>query len=899
MSGSSESLSTDPAAAEPNRDTPAMRQYLRFKREHPGCLLFFRLGDFYEMFDDDARRAHHLLGITLTERAAGIPMAGVPFHAAEGYIKRLVDAGERVAVCEQMQDPKDAKGIVERAVVRVVTPGTRVDDSLLDSGSRNVIAAVAISTAGSPRTAAIALLELSTGSFTVAACDDGSLLDELARAAPSELVFAEEATLGSGERIDAIARTLGIASTARPAWSMGSEEAASALRRHFGVASPSAWGLEAERLNAAGGLLNYLLETQSGVSRDGAMGVSPGARTLAHLSPPRLTDRAHTVILDAWTMRALEIERTSRDGGTQGSLVAALDQTRTPMGRRLLREWLCFPLRDRHAIEARHDAVAAFVQDGVLRATLATALARIQDIARIRGRVAMRRATPRDLVALGRSLGSAPALLELIEGTPALDAHTQRIAALAPRLAPLGTNIAGMCVDDPPAHLREGGLFRDGADQELDEARLLQRDAGEWLARYQAELITSTGIDSLRTGYNRVFGYYIEVTHTHTARVPAAFSRRQTLRNAERYITPELKSFEDKVLTAERRALERERALFELLLGEVASDAALLGEFADAVAELDALCSFGESAARHGFVRPEITDSPELRIEEGRHPVLEQLLGGKFVANHCALGIPGASLALITGPNMAGKSTYIRQNALVTIMALSGSFVPAASARVGLCDRIFARIGASDELHAGRSTFMVEMTETASILHHATERSLIVLDEIGRGTSTLDGLSLAWAISEALASLKARTLFATHYHELTALANNNESIVNLQVAVREWKDELLFLHRIEPGRADRSYGLHVAKLAGVPRSVVDRAHEVLETLAVHSSIAPSSRAPAPAQQPTLFDSVPVDPAREKVASELAGLDLDSLTPLQAFDRLRAWRDALRRRDSAS
>ena len=880
-----------------NRDTPAMRQFARFKREHPGCILFFRLGDFYEMFDEDARTAHRILGITLTERAAGIPMAGVPFHSAEGYLKRLVEAGERVAVCEQMQDPKEAKGIVERAVVRVVTPGTRVDDALLSAGSCNAVAAVAIGGAAPARRAAIALIELSTGSFTVTACDEADVLDELARQAPSEVVFAEEAALATGERLDAVARAIRAAPTARPAWSMGVEEASAALCRHFRVASPSSWGLSGECIAAAGGLLGYLVETQSGVALDGASGASVGTRSLAHIAAPRLADRSTSVILDAWTMRALEVERTSLDGGTQGSLLAALDRTRTPMGRRLLREWLCFPLRDRRVIEARHDVVGALVQESSLRSSLVTALARIQDIARIRGRVAMRRATPRDLVALGRSLGSAPALLELLEGTPPLAALAQRIAALAPRLAPLGTRIVGACVDDPPAHLREGGLFRDGADGELDEARSLQRDAGEWLARYQAALIAQTGIDSLRTGYNRVFGYYIEVTHAHTQRVPPTFARRQTLRNAERYITPELKSFEDKVLTAERRALDRERALFEQLLESVASEAEPMAAFADAIAELDALASFAEVAARQNYARPEIAEAPCLQIVDGRHPVLDQSLGSKFVANDCTLDPTRATLALITGPNMAGKSTYIRQNALIALMALAGSFVPAASARIGLCDRIFARIGASDELHAGRSTFMVEMTETASILHHATARTLIVLDEIGRGTSTLDGLSLAWAISEALAAVKARTLFATHYHELTALADDDASIVNLQVTVREWKDELLFLHRIEPGRADRSYGLHVAKLAGVPRSVVDRARAVLETLAVHSTAScmssPSATAAAScSRQPTLFDSPASNPTHDRVCDELASIDLNQLTPLQAFDRLRALRELL-------
>ncbi len=890
------------APAQPNRDTPAMRQHARFKREHPGCILFFRLGDFYEMFDEDALSAHRILGITLTQRSEGIPMAGIPFHSAEGYLKRLVEAGERVAVCEQMQDPKDAKGIVERAVVRVVTPGTRIDESLLDAGWHNEVAAVAI--VGSE--AALALIELSTGRFTVATCPALALPDEIARRAPAELVFAEGAALPSGQLLAQLAKSAGIATTSRPPWSMGTDEAGATLRRHFAVASVSQWRLEGAAVAAAGGLLAYLLETQSGMALDGASGASARLRTLAHLEPPQLADRAAHVMLDAWTMRALELERTALSGSTEGTLRSMFSHARTPMGRRLLRDWLAFPLRDRHAIEGRQAAVAALVQDAALREALTGILAKVQDVARIHGRVAMRRATPRDLVALGRSIASSPRILELVEGVEAFGAIGQRLADASRTLAPLGTRIVRACVDDPPAHLREGGLFRDGNDGELDEARTLERDAGAWLAKYQADLVRDTGIDSLRTGFNRVFGYYIEVTHAHTAKVPISFTRRQTLRNAERYITPELKEFEDKVLGAERRAIDRERALFDELLDTVADHGAALVPFADAIAELDCLSAFADAAVRHGYVRPVLCDEPILVIEAGRHPVLDERLGGTFVANDCELGgaLQGTSrtptLALVTGPNMAGKSTYIRQNALISIMALSGSFVPAKRATVGVCDRIFARIGGSDEIQSGRSTFMVEMSETANILHHATASSLVILDEIGRGTSTLDGLSLAWAITEALAARRTRTLFATHYHELTALADDDPSIGNVHVAVREWKDEVVFLHRIEKGRSDRSYGIHVAKLAGVPRAVVERAREVLERLAVHAAPehTPSSQG-APAA-PTLFDlptaappaASSEDPARDGVLAELAATDVNALTPLEAFDLLRRWKGRL-------
>ena len=905
----SDTANPEKDAPAPNRDTPAMRQYDRFRREHPGCMLFFRMGDFYEMFHEDAVRAHKILGITLTERTSGIPMAGVPYHAAEGYLRRLVEHGERVAVCEQIQDPKDAKGVVDRAVVRVVTPGTRVDEALLESGAQNVVAAIVTINAS----AAIALVELSTGSFRIVPCDTNSLADELARAAPAEIVVAEGARFSADVPMTDLARSMRVAVTSRPPWSMGEEESANILRRHYGVASVAAWGLGGASLCAAGGLLGYLIETQAGFAVDGAAGTTAGVRTLSHLEAPRIVDRSKSVILDAWTLRALEIERTSLAGTTESSLVATLSAARTPMGRRLLRDWLCFPLRDRHAIESRLGAVAALVQDQPLRDSLGSLLARIQDVARIHGRVAMRRATPRDVVALGRSLAALPTATELLEGIPAFKDSYARLMSLSDGLAELGIRIVRSCVDDPPTHLREGGLLREGVDAELDEAKSLQRDAGEWIANYQAQLIRESGIESLRTGFNRVFGYYIEVTHTHSARVPITFTRKQTLRNVERYITPELKAFEERVLTAEFRAFEREKQLFEQLLAQVSGHTNEIASYGEVIAQIDCLASFAECAVRHGYVRPEIVDQPILDIEQARHPVLDRSLGGKFVPNDCTLGSVGASananatatLALVTGPNMAGKSTFIRQNALIALMALAGSFVPAKRAVIGLCDRIFARIGAGDELHTGRSTFMVEMTETANILHHATAQSLVVLDEIGRGTSTLDGLSLAWAITEWLAQRRTRTLFATHYHELTALADDEPAICNLQVAVREWKDEVVFLHRIEPGRADRSYGIHVAKLAGLPPKVVDRARRILETLTVQTA-APVRRKNGD-DQPSLFaqhearmnapslqfmPSVPnvqAEPTVHPVVQEINELSLETLTPMAAFDLLRKWK----------
>ena len=887
-----------------------MRQHARFKSAHPGCILLFRMGDFYEMFDDDAVIAHKLLGITLTERTSGIPMAGVPFHSAETYIRRLVESGHRIAVCEQVEDPKAAKGVVERAVVRVVTPGTRIDESLLEEGAPNRIAAVVID----GEHAAVATVELSTGSFEVHSCTARDWQGVLIRAAASEALHAEGCSGADGTSLDAALRSMGVSPAPRAPGAMTERTARESFLRHYGVTDLSGFGFSESgpELRAAGALLTYLLDTQAGLAVDGAQGTAAGTRSLAHLEPPRRISRDSAVQIDAWTLRALEIERTQLSGAIDGSLLGSLSAARTPMGRRLMREWLLQPLRDAVAVTGRHAVVSVLCSDDALRAAVGRALASVQDIARIHGRVAMRRATPRDIVALGRSLARIAPLAESLADLEPIAALRAQLAATVPSLDPLSLRIAGTCVDEAPAHLRDGGLIRDGVDADLDEARGLQRDAGAWLAEYQAQLIAQTGIESLRTGYNRVFGFYIEVTHTHTARVPAAFTRRQTLRNAERYVTPELKGYEDRVLSAESRALERERALFEELLGHVAAAGPAIADAARAIAELDCLCAFADQAVGRNWVRPIISADPVLEIVGGRHPVLDQSLGSGCVPNDCALGGPGhPALALVTGPNMAGKSTYIRQNALLCVLALAGSFVPAERATIGVCDRIFARIGAGDELHAGRSTFMVEMTETAQILNGSTGRTLVVLDEIGRGTSTLDGLSLAWAIAETLAARGCRTLFATHYHEITALADGDSRIGNLRVAVREWKDGIVFLHRIEPGRADRSYGIHVARLAGLPAHTIRRAQAVLESLAVHGTpVGTSAREPglfdaqalphpATAAEPPAVDSVHVPPADASMtAGERDALDalrtaqIEAMTPLQAFDLLRRVRETL-------
>jgi len=909
------------------RDTPAMRQYRRFKELHPDCVLFFRLGDFYEMFDDDAVLTHKVLGITLTQRTEGIPMAGVPYHAVESYIRRMIEQGYRVAVCDQIQDPKDAKGVVDRAVTRVLTPGTLIDENLLDAGAANVIAAILFTGVGEDSPAVVAAAELSTGSFTVHELSRDRIVDELVRLSPSELLHVETADGAPPPRAKVVADALGCALTARPAWTFRTTDAGDLLREHFGVTSLSGFGLndDDDVVGPAGALLRYLLDTQTpgdestGQPRSRAEQQQHAQRALAHLRPPKRSSVDEFVMLDAASLRALEIERTMRTGQTEGSLLSVLQHCTTPMGRRLLRHWLCYPVRDRTEIEQRQSAVAALVDDRELAEDLAEHLGRVQDVARIAGRMAMNRATPRDLVALAKSLGQLSKVVELLEDGAAFSDRAAALNELSEQLLPLARAINQKCIDDPPAHLREGGVFRDGIDRELDEARALQRDANTWLAAYQKKLIDTTAIPSLKVGYNKVFGYYIEITHAHTDKVPDSFSRKQTLKNAERYITPELKEFEDKVTTAEARAIEREKTLFAQLCTEAAGHTESIGRFAGIIAELDVLWCFAHVAVRYDYVRPALCDEPVLNIVQGRHPVLDRMLMQQFVPNDCVLhrsdkgeasfsrdpqrsagervdtgDDPGnassATLALITGPNMAGKSTYIRQVALITLLAHTGCFVPAESATIGITDRIFTRIGASDELHAGRSTFMVEMTETANILHHATERSVIVLDEIGRGTSTLDGLSLAWAIAETLSDIGCRALFATHYHELTELPEQLANVTNLHVAVREWNDEIVFLYRIQPGRSDRSYGIHVAKIAGLPRRTVERAGALLDTLTVQTG--PTAHTQAPQQQRESQLSLFTEYIEHPAMDELRRIDLDSLTPLQAFDALRQLKQRL-------
>ena len=907
----------------PKRDTPAMRQYKQFKERHPDCLLFFRMGDFYELFFEDAVTAHKALGITLTKRTEGVPMAGVPYHSADGYLARLIAQGFRVAVCDQIQDPKEAKGIVERAVTRVITPGTLIDDALLEGDAPNTLACVSLGDREG-EASSYCLVELSTGEFHIGACPEPELIDELARAGVRELLYCETEHGDPPASIEQLRVAIGVPATARPSWHFRPAEALEALTEHYKVRTLSGFGIEDGHpgVRPAGVTMRYLHETQA-TERDGtptSEGASSGTafaqaqsarRSLAHLSPIRLLARNTHMAIDAPTLRALEIERTIRGGQSDGSLLGIFARIggkpgcATPMGRRLLRDWLTAPCVELTEIERRQSCVATLIEDARTHDELAERLEPVQDVPRIVARVGLGRATPRDIVALGQSLAALAPLRETLTGASAFADDLIALDELREALAPLADSIVSRCVESPPSHMREGGLFSDGIDTELDESRSLERDASSHLAAYQKQLIDDHGLPNLKVGYNRVFGYYIELPAAQAMRAPDTFTRKQTLKNAERYITPELKEFEEKVLDAGERAVRREQLLFGELCEAIASVNEPANRFARSVARLDALSCFAHKARRHGWTRPEMLDSPDVQIVQGRHPVLDEIDELEFVPNDVRLGAtddagePCARLALITGPNMAGKSTYIRQVALLTILAHTGSFVPAESAQIGLTDRVFARIGADDALHLGRSTFMVEMIETANILNNATDRSLVILDEIGRGTSTLDGLSLAWAIAEHLARIEThdspeqlgpRTLFATHYHELTDLADLHIGrIANLHVAVREWGESIVFLHRILPGRTNSSYGIHVAKLAGMPESVSGRAGELLDSLSVARGSETTAREAverttgrAPSDQLSLFTEFVPHPAIER----LRELKLESMSPLEAFDALR-------------
>ncbi len=797
-----------------NEQTPMMRQYRRIKSELPeGVILLFRLGDFYEMFFDDARAAAPILGVALTQRG-GTPMCGVPYHALDNYLAKLIRAGCKAAICDQVEEPAQAKGIVRREVTRVVTPGTVTEMEILDSERNNFIGAVYADNGFG-----LALLDLSTGEFSVERADSAAgLIEHLRRCAPSETVTITE-TPADPHLADALRSGVAGAVTVVEAWTMEYDCAYERLVRHFKLHSLEGFGCEGERdlVCPAGALLRYVSESLR--------------HSVGHVRALRVCRESAFLLLDAATCANLDLI-PSRGKSADVTLLGVLNNTKTPMGARMLRNWISRPLRDKKAIEARLEAVEALVKNRSLMSALRERLSGVRDLERLIARIGTGRGNGRDLNAVAASLLPVPEIAALLlrSEIPLLADISARMHAL-PELTEL---LQAALDDSPPIGIRDGGIIRPGYNAELDELRALASEGHAWLAHYQAAEQERTGIKTLKVRRNKVFGFYIEVSKGQVALVPPEYERRQTLVNAERYITAALKSYEQKIFGAQEKAVALECELFSALRDRVAAETAAIQETADAVARLDVLISFADRALALGYVRPAVSEGDELMIRDGRHPVIEQLPDAEaFVANDTVLDCAASQIMLITGPNMAGKSTYIRQVALICIMAHAGSFVPASQATIPLTDRVFTRVGAGDDLARGRSTFMVEMQETANILNNATARSLIVLDEIGRGTSTFDGISIAWAVAEYLHNtlrVKAKTLFATHYHELTDLELTLTGVKNYTVQVREKGHSVVFLRRITRGTADKSYGIHVARLAGLPAEVTARASEILANL---------------------------------------------------------------------
>ena len=831
--------------------TPLMQQYREIKSRHQGAILLFRMGDFYEMFDDDARVGSRALGLTLTSRnsgaAAETPLAGIPVKALQPYVKKLVEKGFRVAICEQVEDPKTARGVVKREVVEVVTPGAVMADDLLDERRNTFLVALA----SEGEKAGLAAADLSTGEFVFERLPAADVEAALGRYRPSELLVAEGAAAAfAGSAL----------LTRREAWefdpALGGEE----LARRFRIASLEGLGLEAAdalAIGAGGALLRYLAELQ------------PSG--LPHLKRPIARRGEAALYLDAMTRRNLEIEGALRPGGESATLLGVLDRTVTPMGSRLLKQWLLNPLTSVASIERRLDAVAALASDEARRNALLAALDGVRDLERLGAKAAAHRASPRDLGALRDSILRLPGVRAALTGLYGLDTGFDD-------LAEIGAELARVLVDRPGAALGEGDTVRPGADASLDELRALRDGGRQYLAELQSRERARTGIQSLKVGYNKVFGYFIEVTRANKGGVPADYERRQTLTGAERYVTAELKEYEAKILGAEESIAKVEERLFGAARDLAGAAIVRIQDAAARVATADVLAAFAQTAVAERYARPSLTDDFVLDLEACRHPVVERMMPREaFIPNDVRLDTE-RQIMIVTGPNMAGKSTVLRQVGLCVLMAQAGSFVPAARASIGLVDRLFTRVGASDDLARGQSTFMVEMSETAAILHNATRRSLVLLDEIGRGTSTYDGVAIAWSVAEYLhETIGCKTIFATHYHELTQLADRFARIVNMNVAVHESGDEIVFLHRLRPGGADRSYGIHVARLAGLPAGVIDCARAVLRTFeAGHRALA----RPAAQDQLALFAG-----GEPPALAELKALDVDGLSPREALARL--------------
>lgn len=873
--------------------TPMMKQYLAIKEQHRDAILFFRLGDFYEMFMEDAETASRVLEITLTARDGGsgqkIPMCGVPYHAAESYIARLIEKGYRVAICEQVEDPRSAKGIVKREVTRVITPGTVTEGSMLEEDRYNFLVGIVRDELGY----GMAVAEVSTGYFAVTEITGAKalarLIDEISRLKPVECILPDE--LKDNRELHArLSGFTGLSVNYHHQHAFRRQQAYNILLEHFSTRSLAGFGCEnlALGIRAAGGILDFLKETQK--------------NALTHINKIIPYTTENFMLLDTATRRNLELTQTIRDNQKKGSLLWVLDHTVTAMGARLLKLWVEQPLLDLDKINERLDAVEELVNNGLLRNDLRTVLDEVYDLERLAGRVAYGTANARDLVALRVSLEALPRLKEMLARvySPGLT----RIYESIDIMEDLALLVGGAIAEAPPVSVRDGGIIRSGYNEEVDRLRAASGEGKGWIAALEAREKERTGIKSLKVGFNKVFGYYIEVTNANLGMIPSDYMRKQTLANAERFITPELKEHENLVLGAEDRLIQLEYDLFCTLRDRVCGEVPRIQKAAALVASLDVLQSLAEAALRNNYIKPEVNTGDILEIREGRHPVVEQMLTGEvFVPNDTYLDGNGYRLDIITGPNMAGKSTYMRQVALICLMSQIGSYVPAEHAKIGIIDRIFTRVGASDDLATGQSTFMVEMNEVANILNNATAKSLVILDEVGRGTSTFDGLSIAWAVAEYIhdtEKIGAKTLFATHYHELTELAEIFPGVQNHSIAVREKGEDIIFLRRIIPGGADKSYGIQVARLAGLPNEVLTRAKEIISTLEASQDLVKGQREAAAARKRHTAGAASMQmsffaepPSEDPVLEAIRNIDIMSLTPLEALNILYSLQQKLR------
>ncbi len=874
-----------------HKPTPMMQQYLEIKAQYPDALLLYRMGDFYELFLQDAELAARLLEITLTSRDRQaenpVPMCGVPYHAAETYIAKLVKAGYKVAICEQVEDPKKAKGLVRREVIRVITPGLILDNQNLFAKQPNYLAAIV----AARRTShfGLAFLDISTAEFKAVEVDsEPALLEELMRIQPHEMLLPDDLEQPWQHQL----QNSPISITRLHPDEFDVKRARERLLTHFKVQSLEGFGIRRMDLaiQAAGAILAYLQANRLG--------------DCGHIQKLLPYNRSDYMALDEATVRNLELFQSTSFAGRKGSVLSIVDRTRTPMGGRKLQQWLRFPLLDLSAISGRQEAVAEFVTYSTRRSRMLADLEQIHDIERLNSRINTAMASPRDLMALNHSLQVLPSLkTTLAEST----CRTLRELYLSwDELTDVAEWITGTLTDPPPLNLSAGGVIRYGVHEQLDHYTRLSRDAKQWIAEYETRERRSSGISSLKVRYNKVFGYYIEVSRANLAAVPPQYHRKQTLVNAERFITEELKDFETQVLEADEKRLELEQQLFVELRQRVAAASQRLQHMAQTLARLDCFAALAEVAVRSDYCAPAMDHQTRIDIRDGRHPVIEHFLeNGRFVPNDLSLDHETQQVLIITGPNMAGKSTILRQAALIVLLAQIGSFVPAKEARIGLVDRIFTRVGAADDLARGRSTFMVEMQETANILHQATSRSLIILDEIGRGTSTFDGLSIAWAVAEYLHDFEnagIKTLFATHYHELTELARSRTRVKNFNVAIKEWQQEILFFHKLVPGATNRSYGIQVAQLAGLPQTVTTRARQILSQLENGGTLGNSTRSgekrrSRTGREQTAGVQLPLfRPSLEWICNQILTLDLDQLTPLAALQTLHVLKEQIRSKE---